>query len=194
MERIVRDKHGQGAGPLRTLTLTSLGVVVGNAVGAALGVADGCWVGLAVGLAVGAAEGAPVGDAEGCSVGASVGTSDGRAVDISVGDCVGGKTVMARARKPPPCALDTLSVGPKLMPDVAAPAIYTPPKASICRSATVSVLLPPKRAPDIGVPSNVKRSRKMSVLPALYTSAGWERFMWKLKVPVVLVVCMCVGV
>lgn len=174
----------------RLSTLTSLGVVVGSAVGAALGVADGCWVGPAVGLVVGAADGPPVGDAEGCIVGVNVGTSDGWVVGARVGDSVGGRRVMARVRKWPPCALETLSVGPKLMPVVAAPARYRPPKASVCRSAIVSVLPPPKRAPDIGVPSNVNRIRKMSVLPALKTRAGWVMFMLKLNVPICLWICL----
>lgn len=127
--------------------------MVGSAVGAALGVADGCWVGLAVGPPVGAAVGPPVGDAEGCSVGMSVGASDGRVVGGSVGDSVGGRLVMARIRKPPPCAPDTLSVGPKLIPDVAAPARYSPPNTSVWMSASVSVLPPPKREPVSILPS-----------------------------------------
>jgi hypothetical protein len=71
---------------------------------------------------------------------------------------------MNRVRKLP---LVVLRFVPKLRPVGLTPAIYTPPKASVCRSATVSVLLPPKRAPDIGVPSNVKRSRKISEDPTL---------------------------
>lgn len=116
-----------------SLRLTGLGELVGLPLG------------LDVGLPVGAAVGVPVGLADGGSVGVAVGRVDGCDVGISVGADVGGGLVSGRARKWPPDALETFRSAPKLIPvgDVALPAMYKPPKASVCRSDTNSVLLPP---------------------------------------------------